>query len=281
MTSKQPTYGTVDRSYGIRLATTPPDRDGPIWMVNLMRYRAEAVYREVSDTGPGSGVTGVTGVTGREADERYSPIDILHDIGASVVFMGDVAEQLLGDSPVWDRVAVVRYPTRRSFIEMQQREDFREKHLHKEAGMAETIVAGCLPVDPPAGHLGEVAWDDVEYPPSDGDGPLMVIHVLRFAEGDAEADMAAYQTAAFAVASAHGARISGWFGVEGTIIGDGRRWDQVRFNLFPSRAAFMAVVADPSRLEAQRAHREVSIADTYTLLVRPNVDNLAASIRSA
>ena len=117
MTSKQPTYGTVDRSYGMRLATTPPDRDGPIWMVNLMRYRAEAVYREVSDTGPGSGVTGVTG---READERYSPIDILHDIGASVVFMGDVAEQLLGDSPVWDRVAVVRYPTRRSFIEMQQ-----------------------------------------------------------------------------------------------------------------------------------------------------------------
>ena len=195
--------------------------------------------------------------------------------------MGDVAEQLLGDSPVWDRVGVVRYPTRRSFIEMQQREDFREKHLHKEAGMAETIVAGCLPIDPPAGHLGEVAWDDVEYPPSDGDGPLMVIHVLRFAEGDAEADMAAYQTAAFAVASAHGARISGWFGVEGTIIGDGRRWDQVRFNLFPSRAAFMAVVADPSRLEAQRAHREVSIADTYTLLVRPAVDSLAASIRSA
>ena len=139
MTSKQPTYGTVDRSYGMRLATTPPDRDGPIWMVNLMRYRVEAMYRKVSDAGPDSGVTSVTG---READERYLPIDILHDIGASVVFMGDVAEQLLGDSPVWDRVAVVRYPTRRSFIEMQRREDFREKHLHKEAGMAETIVAG-------------------------------------------------------------------------------------------------------------------------------------------
>ena len=81
MTSKRLTYGTVDRSYGMRLATTPPDRDGPIWMVNLMRYRAEAVYRKVSDAGPGSGVTG------READERYSPIDILQDIGASVVFM--------------------------------------------------------------------------------------------------------------------------------------------------------------------------------------------------
>ena len=30
MTSKRLTYGTVDRSYGMHLATTPPDRDGPI-----------------------------------------------------------------------------------------------------------------------------------------------------------------------------------------------------------------------------------------------------------
>ena len=90
--------------------------------------------------------------------------------------------------------------------------------------------------------------------------------------------MEAYSAAAAQVALPHGARVDGWFGVEGTIVGDGRGWDQVRFNAFPSRAAFMAVVTDPARLEAQRTHREVAIADTYTLIARPMINHLAASI---
>ena len=71
------------------------------------------------------------------------------------------------------------------------------------------------------------------------------------------------------MAAPHGVRVAGWFGVEGTVIGDGRQWDQARFNAFPSKAAFMAVVLDPARLEAQRSHREVAIADTYTMICDP------------
>ena len=33
----------------------------------------------------------------------------------------------------------------------------------------------------------------------------------------------------------NGVRIAGWFAAEGTIVGDGRTWDQVRFNAFPSK----------------------------------------------
>ena len=47
------------------------------------------------------------------------------------------------------------------------------------------------------------------------------------------------------------------------------QWDQIRFNVFPSREAFMEVVLDPERLAAQAAHRETAIADTYTLITRP------------
>jgi hypothetical protein len=65
--------------------------------------------------------------------------------------------------------------------------------------------------------------------------------------------------------------------VEGTIVG-GRQWDQARFNAFPSKAAFMAVVLDPDRLRAQAEHREVALADTYTLILRPSIDRLAASV---
>lgn len=268
--TRAPGYGQVDREYGRRLATTPPDEDGPVWMVNLMSYREQAVY-----DGAGSDVTG------READDRYAPVDVLADIGARVAFVADVSDQLLGDSPRWDRVAVVRYPTRRSFIDMQARPDFQEKHVHKEAGMAETIVAGCLPIPSPQDRPDApppVPWSEVPHPPTDEDGPVTVLHLLRFHPGHADTEMVRYQDDAAQVAVPHGVRISGWFAVEGTIVGDGREWHQARFNQFPSRRAFLAVVADPDRLAAQAAHREVAIADTYTMILRPSVDRLTESV---
>ena len=277
MSTDAPRYGTVDREYGMRLATTPPDQDGPVWMVNLMKYRDVADY---PDGAPADGPA----ISGREADDLYTPLESLAGVGAEIVFGGDVDLQLLGDAPIWDRVGVVKYPTRRSFIEMQSRPDFRRQHVHKEAGMQETIVIGCQPFDLPAWPDGvdQPDWADVPHPPTEDDGPVMVIHVLKYNDATDAAmtpeDMDAYSRSAAETAGPHGVRVAGWFAAEGTILGDGRTWDQVRFNLFPSKAAFMAVVTDPARLEAQRAHREPAIADTYTMIVRPTIDRIAESI---
>jgi len=260
-------YGTPNREYGMRLATMPSEQDGPICMVNLMKYRAVARY---ADGNP-------SGRSGREADDVYAPTDILRDIGAEVVFFADVDQQLLGGAPTWDRVGVVKYPTRRSFIEMQSRPDFREKHVHKEAGMEQTIVMGCLPITSPAFPADAPAVTGVPHPATSEDGPVVVLHVLRFVEGPQRDPMAAYQAAAGAAAIPHGVRISGWFSVEGTILGDGRSWDEVRFNAFPSKAAFMAVASDRGRIKAQKEHRETAIADTYALILRPRIDRLAES----
>lgn len=274
MSSDGPRYGLVDREYGIRLAATSPSDDGPVWMVNLMKYR------EVADYVDGRKTT----ISGQEADDLYSPIDSLTAVGAEIVFLGDVDQQLLGDNTVWDRIAVVKYPTRRSFIEMQSRSEFQESHKHKDAGMDKSIVMGCQPLTiPRASDMEFENWSDVPHPSTKGDGPLVVLHVLRFEDMESgvqtPAYMEAYQSVAAGVASEHGVRVSGWFTVEGTIIGDGREWHQVRFNQFPSKAAFKAVVADPTRLKAQHDHRETAIADTYTMVVRPKVDQLRESIR--
>jgi len=205
-------------------------------------------------------------------------------VGAEVVFFGVVEQQLLGDDPVWDRVAVVKYPTRRSFIDMQGRPEFQESHKHKDAGMEQTFVIGCQPMDDHGrfGHVELPDWADVPHPPTAADGPIMVLHVIRFDEAEAAAvtpeGMQAYQSTAAAVAVPHGLRVAGWFAVEGTIIGDGRQWHQVRFNAFPSHAAFMAVVTDPARMEAHQQHRETAIADTYTMIVRPGIDRISESI---
>ncbi len=260
-------YGTIDRAYVTTLATTPAVEDRPVWMVNLMQYRDTADY----------GGSASEKISGRDADNRYAPFESLAAVGAEIVLVADVDQQLLGDPPAWDRVAVVRYPTGRAFLDMQGRPDYREKHVHKEAGLARTIVMATRPVAAPELPADAPEWTEVPHPPAAEDGPVVVMHVLRFHSGGAESDMVDYQNAAAVPALRHGLRIDGWFAVEGTVVGDGRSWDQVRFNVFPSKAAFMEVVLDPARLEAQHDHREAAIADTYTMILRADINHLRTS----
>jgi len=268
-------YGTPNTEYAIKMATTAPEDDGPVWMVNLMKYRATADYADGREST----------ISGQEADDLYSPIDSLTAVGAAPVFFGEVQQQLLGHDVTWDRIGVVKYPTRKSFIDMQSLPSFQTSHHHKDAGMEQTIVIGTQPMpmpEPPDGYV-QTDWADVPHPPTDDDGPVVVVHVLRFEHPDAAhrtpSQMEQYQSGAATAASKYGARVNGWFTVEDTIIGDGRAWHQVRFNEFPSMAALMAVLADPERLAAQE-HREAAVADTYTMVVRAAVNTLEASVLS-
>ena len=253
-----PRFATPDYEYIAKLAGTPAGEDGPIFMVNLMKYRA------VADYGDGR----ASGRTGREADDLYAPREILHDIGAEIVFAADVEQQLLGD-PHWDRVAIVRYPTRAAFLAMPLRRDFQEKRVHKEAGMEQTIVMACVPeivptLPPPA---------PVEL--AAGDQPFVMLHVLRFAEGG-EAKMAQYGASAGAAGLALGVRPQAYFAVEGTVLGDGRQWDQVRFNSFPSHEIYRELRANSTHKAAQ-PDRAAALTDTFTLMLLPRINRLGAA----
>ncbi len=178
-----PDYGTIDRDYGIELVKSDPETDTGIYMLNFMKYRETAVYADGGDTA----------VSGREADDRYAPTDVLAAIGAHICFLADVVDA----SEDWDRIAVVRYANRRSFVEMQNRDDFQKKHVHKEAGMDHTTIMGTVP----AGELPVVARPN---------------RLLLEAWNGVAPEAAAEGTSAT-------------FTVEGTIIGDGRAWDGVRY----------------------------------------------------
>ena len=265
-------YGSVDPEYAERLASTPPDQDGPVWMVNLMRYRERAEYADGRSTD----------LTGQQADDLYAPFDSLAAVGAEIVFFGEVETQLLGDGPAWDRIAVVKYPTGRAFVDMQMRPEFVEHHVHKDAGMAATIITATRPFAHPEGPADAPELDQVPFPSTPEDPRIVVVHVVAFDREQASVDesiesMTAYTQHAIDVAVPHGVRVEGWFRCDGTVVGDGRHWDQVRFNSFPSREAFMTVVMDPDRLAAQHEFREPAMSDTYTMIVRPLIDGLAAS----
>ncbi|MEO6042845.1 MAG: hypothetical protein ABIQ47_02835 [Tepidiformaceae bacterium] len=256
-----PRYGQPDIEYFRRMAETPPDRDGPVFMVNLMKYR------EVADYADGRGDIR----SGREADNEYTPAEILRDIGAEIVFAADVERQLVGETPKWDRIGIVKYPSRKAFIKMQTRQDFRAKHVHKEAGMERTIVIACLPMPVP----------ELPEPPTvtcaEGDRPFVMMHVMKYGEAG-PAGMAEYSATAGAAGIALGVRPYVRLRAERTAVGDGRQWDEVHFNRFPNHAIFDELRANQTHKAGQPV-RKGALEDSYSLMLIPIIDRLAAAIR--
>lgn len=226
-----PRYGRPNWDLLGRWLEIDPTADGPFWALNLMRYKPEADY----------GQGGPSGVSGRAADDAYAPLGPLTAIGAMVALHADVARQPLGD-PLWHRVGIVRYPSRRAFFAMQQRDDFRRQHVHKEAGMERTIVLAGHPEGAPA---------------ASAPGGSVVLTVERRAvEG--------------APASLQGAVTVAELTIEGVIVGDDRTWTRARFSRAPDAQAVDTLVAAARSAE-----------DAFVLVLEPGLDHLAESITTA
>lgn len=223
-------YGTIDKDYAVHLATRPPEDDGPIYMVNLMKYHEVAQYTQ--DAGVDKPISG------READDRYNPASILAKIGATIVFAGDVVSNRPGDED-WDRIAIVRYPTRKSFIDMQSRRDFSDKHVHKAAGMQRTIIVCCRPEHEDLDRRGRPKTDD----------DRLVMMVVRRTD-DRPSTFASISGAVNLAA-------------EGTIIGDGRSWDTVQFVAVDTATEMERAIASLPTLAA---------GDAYVMGVRASMD---------
>ena len=223
-------YGRIDKDYAVALASRAPEDDGPIYMVNLMKYHQVAQYTE--DAGVEKPISG------READDRYNPASILGKIGATIVFVADVVGNHVGTED-WDRIAIVRYATRKSFIDMQTRKDFSEKHVHKAAGMQRTIIVCCRPEDPSLDLRGRPKADD----------DRLVATVVRRTENRSSAFAALPKATNLAA--------------EGTVIGDGRTWDTVQFMPVASAAEVESLATSLS------ANAD---GDIYVMTVRASMD---------
>ena len=223
-------YGKIDFDYAIHLATRPPEEDGPIYMVNLMKYHEVAQY----DT------ENAPKISGREADDRYNPASILNKIGATIVFVADVVKNHIGEED-WDRIAIVRYATRKSFIEMQERKDFADKHEHKAAGMKRTTLVCCRPLDP--------TLDDRPRP-TEVKTRRVVMVVRQTSDRDAVFSSLPNSTGLTA---------------EGTIIGDGRKWDTVQFALVDSDAAADTLVSSIPGL---------AVGQSYAMTLHATLDSI-------
>jgi uncharacterized protein (DUF1330 family) len=264
-----PSFGEFDRAQ-LR-AMMEVEEDAPFYMVNLIKFREFAAYADGSDAT----------LTGREANARYNALPIILEIGGRPVFVAEVEQQLIGDETRWDQVAIVYYPTRAAFVSMLERADFQETSTHKDAGVEESVVLVTTAKDVPALPPPDLAT--LPFPPTAEDPAFTMVHIMRFqaaVEGDdgtiSGRDLIGRYEQAVAVAALPlGIRPTAALEVEGVLVGDGRAWDEVRLNRFPSHAAFRALSDDPS-WQAQQADRSAALADTYALITLPIIDSIAA-----
>ncbi len=105
-----------------------PGPDGPIVMVNLLKFKEKAVYRDGRETD----------LTGREAYDIYSRgvIALIQEFGGRIFFSADVTEIALGlVEDLWDEVALAEYPNRAAMAAMTSSEGWRDMAVHREAGL--------------------------------------------------------------------------------------------------------------------------------------------------
>jgi uncharacterized protein (DUF1330 family) len=112
----------------IKSMMSDPGPDGPIVMVNLLKFRDKAAYKDGSDAD----------LPGREAYARYGagvgPLIEKH--GGRLIFAGPVTFLTLGFAEeLWDQVALVEYPSRKALFDMSTSEAYQAISHHRDAGL--------------------------------------------------------------------------------------------------------------------------------------------------
>ena len=117
-----------------------PGPDGPVFMVNLLKFKDKAVYEDGRETD----------LSGRDAYQIYgrAVAKILDTYDGEMTFVGDVTFLALGQvEELWDEIAIVKYPNRAALVKMSMSPEWQAASVHRTAGLAgqlniETVAAG-------------------------------------------------------------------------------------------------------------------------------------------
>jgi uncharacterized protein (DUF1330 family) len=140
-----PTHSNIDTSIDptrdqVR-ALRDSGRDGPVVMLNLLKFHAVARY---------PAELGLAACSGEAAYARYqhaftaavgaiSQAEVLYDGPCEQVFIGQAGS----DAADWDKALIVRYPSRQHFLAMMADDGYRDALVHRYAGLARTVLIQC------------------------------------------------------------------------------------------------------------------------------------------
>jgi hypothetical protein len=195
----------IDAEYATRIRETAIDADGPVFMLGFRKIRpgADANPRRISAVG--------------HAVVTNASIPMISSVGAELCLVATVVASSLN----WDRVAVMGFPSRRSFLELTDLREFRAWSVQHEESNERIMLLATLPT----GRLPAIDNQRLLLEVWNGQEPAPLV------QGPATR-----------------------FDVEGTVVGDGRQWSGVRYTpielgtalpLQPTRFGYQALLLAP------------------------------------
>lgn len=122
-------------------------RDGPVHMLNLLRFRAKAAY----DDG--------TEATGAEAYRAYGRESgpVFEALGGRQIWLGTPELMLIGPSEErWDLAFIAEYPSVNAFVAMLRDPVYRAAVRHRQAAIEDSRLIRMNPMNA-GGRFGEAA----------------------------------------------------------------------------------------------------------------------------
>jgi uncharacterized protein (DUF1330 family) len=119
------------------------DRDHPIEMLNLVRFRDAAAY-------PEDHPLAAKGLTGAEAYANYGRDSgpVLTRVGGSILWRGTYQTTLIGPGDeAWDAMFIARYPSAHAFLAMVSDPDYKLAVVHRQAAVATSRLIRTKPGD--------------------------------------------------------------------------------------------------------------------------------------
>ena len=106
-----------------------PGHDGPIYMLNLLKFRDRAAYEDGRESD----------LTGEQAYRIYGQevAKLLVEVGGAPMFSASVERLMLGEvEELWDSAAIAMYPSRQAMFRMINMSEYQEIAVHRSAGLA-------------------------------------------------------------------------------------------------------------------------------------------------
>ncbi len=108
------------------------NRDHPIEMLNLVRFRDRAAY-------PSDHELSQEALSGAQAYANYGKASgpIFARVGGEIIWRGQFETMLIGPSEeAWDACFIARYPTAHAFLEMVSDPNYQKAVVHRQAAVA-------------------------------------------------------------------------------------------------------------------------------------------------
>jgi uncharacterized protein (DUF1330 family) len=205
---------------------------------------------------------------GRLEYARYGAVATAHVVKRGGRILLTAAPVALGDQkPDWDLVAIVRYPSRKAFLDMIADPDYLKAMPHRQAGLESTVLYAFHEDDVLAEADKTPVDADLKRKPSDPkDGPVFAISLVKYKPDGGRQEYARYAEPTRTLIARRGGRVEYRLAAEQPLVSP-EEWDQLAIVMYPSLESLRAMLASPE-YEANVPHRTAGAQRSEFLVTR-------------